>query len=80
LLAVSEFRPTPEQISDYVGAYRSEEIEPVYRIGVQDGVLILRRSKHDPDKLVLNVADYFGSSLGACISFATLPGGLRDSC
>lgn len=65
LEAATEFEPTRAELSDYVGVYRSDELEPVYRIGVQDGALILKRLKHQPDKLAPMITDYFGSSIGS---------------
>jgi CubicO group peptidase (beta-lactamase class C family) len=63
--AAQEFRPTPEQMSAYAGAYQSDEIEPVYRIVMEDGGLVLKRLKLRPDKLRPTVADYFRGSIGS---------------
>ena len=46
---VSPFSPTAAQLARYRGEFVSEEIDPVYRISVQDGKLTLKRLKHKPD-------------------------------
>ena len=61
---VTEFQPAPEQLNAYAGSYVSDEIEPVYRIAVEDGRLVLKRMKSKPDKLRPLIADYFESSTG----------------
>ena len=58
---VSEFQPTPEQLNGYAGTYVSEEIEPVYRIVVENNSLVLKRLKSKPQKLRPTLADYFES-------------------
>jgi CubicO group peptidase (beta-lactamase class C family) len=63
--AMPEFRPTTEQLSAYAGSYRSDEIEPVYRIGIEDGGLTLNRLKVRPDKLQPAIADYFRGLIGS---------------
>ena len=59
-----EFRPTATQPVAYAGNYRSDEIEPIYRITVEDGGLVLKRLKSKPDKLQPAIADYFQGSIG----------------
>jgi len=56
---VTEVKPTPAQLAAYAGAYVSEEIEPVYRIVVENGGLVLRRLKSKPQKLEPTLEDYF---------------------
>jgi hypothetical protein len=63
--AMQEFQPGKEQLAGFAGSYRSEEIEPVYRVMVEDGSLVLKRLKAKPDKLVPTIADYFSSSSGS---------------
>jgi CubicO group peptidase (beta-lactamase class C family) len=63
--AAQEFRPTPEQMSAYAGTYVSDEIEPIYRIVLENGGLILKRLKLRPDKLQPTIADYFRGSIGS---------------
>ena len=63
---VAEFQPTPSQLAGYVGSYVSDEIDPVYRIVVENGSLVLKRSKSKPRKLEPAMEDYFrepGSTL-----------------
>src|SRR5215472_4527040 len=43
--------PTPAQLGEYAGAYVSDEIDPVCRIEVQGGKLMLLRLKNKPDPL-----------------------------
>ena len=62
--AVTAFTPTPAELAEYAGAYASEEIDPVYRITLQDGKLMLFRLKHKPVELTPNVQDVFSSSAG----------------
>jgi hypothetical protein len=63
--------PDAGQLAGYTGSYTSEEIDPVYRIAVEDGGLVLRRLKAEPQKLRPIVADYFQGldGLGGVIHF-----------
>jgi CubicO group peptidase (beta-lactamase class C family) len=63
--AMPEFRPTAEQLSAYAGIYRSDEIESVYRIEIEDGGLTLKRLKVKPDRLQPAIADYFRGVIGS---------------
>jgi hypothetical protein len=60
----TEFNPTPDQLAEYVGVYRSEEVEPVYRISVEESSLVLRRIKYPPAKMEPKVVDNFACPLG----------------
>ncbi len=62
--AVTLFVPTAEELSDYAGAFVSEEIDPVYRIAVQDGKLSMMRLKHKPDALQPATRDVFTGEIG----------------
>jgi hypothetical protein len=42
----------------------SEEIEPIYRVAVQDGKLVLLRLKNDPDTLEPRTRDVFSGEVG----------------
>ena len=42
------FTPTPSQLSEYAGDYRSSEIEASYRVRLEDGKLTLERAKFPP--------------------------------
>jgi CubicO group peptidase (beta-lactamase class C family) len=63
-LAVA-FTPSGTQLADYVGAYVSEEIDPVYRILLQDGNLELVRLKQQPEALRPTVRDIFSGNIGS---------------
>jgi CubicO group peptidase (beta-lactamase class C family) len=52
------------ELADYAGAYVSEEIDPVYRIVVQNGMVILTRLKHSPDVLRPAAHDVFVGDIG----------------
>jgi hypothetical protein len=62
--AVTLFEPTAAEVSDYAGAYVSEEIDPIYRIAVQDGKLSLMRLKQKPDVLQPATRDVFTGDIG----------------
>jgi hypothetical protein len=55
--------------SDLEGSYVSQEIEPVYRLVVQDGKLMLTRLKHKPAPLEARILDVFTTEIGT-IRFA----------
>ncbi|PYT22945.1 MAG: hypothetical protein DMG57_33630 [Acidobacteria bacterium] len=57
-------QPTPDELNAYAGSYVSEEIEPVYRITVQNGSLVLKRLKSKPQQLRPALVDYFDGSNG----------------
>jgi len=59
-----EFKPTPAQLADYVGQYQSDEIEPVYRMAIQDGKVVLERLKSGPSPLAPAIKDLFTNPLG----------------
>ena len=56
---VAEFKPSPAQLASYGGSYVSEEIDPVYRILVENGGLVLKRLKSKPEKLEPTLEDHF---------------------
>jgi CubicO group peptidase (beta-lactamase class C family) len=62
--SVTAFDPTTAQLAEYAGAFVSEEIDPVYRISLQDGKLILMRLKHKPDTLRPAMRDVFSGEIG----------------
>lgn len=61
---MKEFHPTQEQLSRYAGAYASAEIDPIYRIRMEEGGLVLKRFKAKPSKLSPVNEDYFDGSDG----------------
>jgi CubicO group peptidase (beta-lactamase class C family) len=62
--SVTSFEPTAAEMADFVGAFVSEEIDPVYRIAIQDGKLTLLRLKHKPDTLRPTTQDVFVGDIG----------------
>lgn len=58
------YTPTPGQLKEFAGTYRSEEIEPPYRIVATDTGLRLERLKATPAPLVPLVTDVFTSPFG----------------
>jgi CubicO group peptidase (beta-lactamase class C family) len=67
-----DFKPSPNQLAAYAGNYVSEEIDPVYRISLETGGLVLLRLKAKPEKLTPTAEDHF-NGLNGDIHF------LRDS-
>jgi CubicO group peptidase (beta-lactamase class C family) len=62
--AASPFVPTGPELAEYAGAFVSEEIDPVYRIIVQEGNLTLARLKNKNDTLRPAVRDVFTGDIG----------------
>jgi len=58
------FSPSGVQLAEYVGAYVSKEIDPVYRITGDGGKLCLVRMKHKPDTLRPATRDVFTGRIG----------------
>jgi CubicO group peptidase (beta-lactamase class C family) len=54
-----------KQRAEYVGSYRSVEIDPLYRIVEENGKLMLKRLKHDPQALTAVTPDLFQVEMGA---------------
>jgi CubicO group peptidase (beta-lactamase class C family) len=61
---VTQAQPSPDELSSYAGSYVSDEIEPIYRISVEKGSLVLKRLKSKPEKLQPTLVDYFEGSNG----------------
>jgi hypothetical protein len=61
-VAVPDFTPSASQLKDYAGVYKSEEIEPLYEIRVDQGRLVLHRLKNKPDALQPITRDLFAAS------------------
>jgi len=57
--AVEPFAPSPADLTQYAGVYRSEEVEPIYRIIVENGKLVLRRLKLNAAPLEPLMRDMF---------------------
>jgi CubicO group peptidase (beta-lactamase class C family) len=62
--SATAYTPTSAELALYVGAYVSEEIDPVYRMVLQDGNLTLTRLKSKPDTLHPAVRDVFTGEIG----------------
>lgn len=62
---VEPFVPTPAEIAEFAGVYRSDEMDAVYRMVVTDGRLRLVRFKAAPDLLTPVVAGIFTGEIGA---------------
>lgn len=62
--AATPYSPAAEELSEFTGSYVSEEIDPVYRIIVQDGNLALARLKYKNDTLHAAVHDVFTGDIG----------------
>lgn len=58
------FSPSGAELSEYAGAYASEEIDPVYRIVLDGDKLSLARLKHKADTLRPAVRDVFTGDIG----------------
>lgn len=58
------FSPTLEQLSEFAGAYRSDELDIVYRIRVEGNVLRLDRLKNRSAQLQPSVVDTFSMPAG----------------
>lgn len=55
---------TAAELADYAGDYVSAEIDPVYRMVVKDGQVVLHRLKHYPDALRPAIHDVFVGDIG----------------
>ncbi len=57
--------PSAAELADFIGAYESDEIDPIYRVVLKDGALTLIRLKNDPDRLRPMTKDVFVGDIGA---------------
>jgi len=62
--SVPSSAPTAAELGDYEGSYVSQEIEPIYRMVVQNGKLMLMRLKHKPSQLEPRIRDVFTAEIG----------------
>lgn len=67
--AVAPVSPTPEQLAEYVGEYRSDEAEVTYTVVLADGKLSLKRRPATSHELTPAYADAFRSSIGWLVRF-----------
>jgi CubicO group peptidase (beta-lactamase class C family) len=58
--AVPEYVPSPDDLKEVAGIYHSQEIDPLYRLSVDDGKLVNHRLKSEPDTLRAIARDLFG--------------------
>ena len=58
------YAPSAAALAEFAGTYRSEEIDPAYRLVVRDGTLRLERLKAAPATLAPLVTDTFTSPIG----------------
>ena len=56
--------PGAAELAEYSGAYLSEEIDPVYRLVLENGSLKLSRLKHKTELLRPTVRDVFMGDIG----------------
>lgn len=63
-LAVPGFSPSASQLDEYIGAYSSEEIDPLFELKLEQGKLVLYRPKNKPDILEPVTLDFFVGSIG----------------
>ena len=71
---VTPWTPDAGALAAFAGSYRSDELEALYRIVMQDGGLRLERLKSAPQTLEPLVADTFRAPLGI-VRFTRDPGG-----
>lgn len=63
--AVKPWDPGAYKLAAFAGSYRSEEIEPIYRIQVKSGKLVLHRLKFKDDPLDPVLHDLFTGDTGS---------------
>jgi len=62
--SATPFTPSASELTEFAGVYVSEEIDPVYRIVLQDGNLALARLKNKTETLKPAVRDVFTGDIG----------------
>lgn len=63
-LSVPAFSPSASQLDEYIGAYSSEEIDPLFELKLENGRLVLHRPKYQPDILQPVTLDFFAGTIG----------------
>jgi CubicO group peptidase (beta-lactamase class C family) len=61
---VAAFEASEKDLVEYAGSYVSEEIDPVYRVSIEGGQLVMRRPKNPPVKLEPLTRDVFAIGPG----------------
>lgn len=64
LVKTEAFKPSADQLAEFAGIYRSDEMDAVFRMTIKDGVLRLERSKQRPNPLDPLVVDTFRAMPG----------------
>ena len=64
LVRMAPFTPSAEQLAEYAGVYRSDEMDAVFRISIKDGKLQLVRTKLRPAAVDPMFKDSFRSPAG----------------
>jgi hypothetical protein len=59
-----QFQLKESELKDYAGSYVSDEIDPVYRVAIESGKLMLERLKHEPQEIEPVAPDMFMASIG----------------
>ena len=62
--AKQAFSPSGAELAEYTGTYVSEEIDPLYRIVLDEEKLSLVRLKHEAETLRPTVRDVFTGEVG----------------
>ncbi|HTM49676.1 MAG TPA: serine hydrolase domain-containing protein [Bryobacteraceae bacterium] len=62
--AAAEFTPSPGELTDCAGSYRSGELDAVYEMKIQENKLVLYRLKYEPDTLRPHTRDLFAGNIG----------------
>jgi CubicO group peptidase (beta-lactamase class C family) len=68
----------PAEGGEHAGRYRSDEIDPVYRLAVRDSKLVLLRSKREPETLEPVRKDLFVAPLGTVQFRRDARGGISE--
>lgn len=61
-LAMPQAAPAAEELAAYAGRYRSDELDVVYTVAVEEGRLVIRRRKNEPTTLEPAHADAFNGA------------------
>jgi len=61
---VATFEPSEKDLVEYAGSYVSEEIDPIYRVSIEGGQLVVRRPKYPPVKVEPLTRDVFAIGPG----------------
>ena len=64
LVRMAPFTPSADQLAEYAGVYRSDEMDAVFRISIKDGKLQLVRTKLRPAAIDSMFKDSFRSPTG----------------